>query len=61
MPTEALKQTLREVESVGVVTDGKIVGEYDFYNYLAALEGKTVRWRLELVTDLKANDRPNGN
>jgi hypothetical protein len=41
-----MTQQLREVESIGVVKDGKIIGEYDFYQYLQALEGKTVRWRL---------------
>jgi hypothetical protein len=43
-----VKQQLKAVESVGVVTDGKIVGEYDFYHYLEAMEGKTIRWSLAL-------------
>ena len=53
MPTEELKQQLLSVGSEGVVRGGKITGEYDFYRYVAALEGKTVRWTLELVPVLK--------
>jgi hypothetical protein len=49
MPTEELKQQLLSVGSEGVVRGGKITGEYDFYRYVAALEGKTVRWTLELL------------
>jgi hypothetical protein len=49
MPTEELKQQLKRVESIGTVKNGKIVGEYDFYNYLKALEGKQVRWTLEVT------------
>lgn len=47
--TEELKQQLRKVESISTVKDGKLVGEYDFYSYLAALEGKSVRWTLEVA------------
>lgn len=50
MPTEALKQQLAKVESIGTVRDGKIVGEYDFYDYLSAFEGKAVKWTLELAS-----------
>ncbi len=48
-PAEELKEQLKKVESIGTVRDGKLVGEYDFYNYLAALEGKNVRWTLEIA------------
>lgn len=49
--TEELKQQLKRVESIGTVKDGCLVGEYDFCNYLSALEGKKVRWTLEVVDD----------
>lgn len=49
MPTEELKEQLTHVESSSTVRDGKLVGEYDFYDYLAAFEGKEVHWSLELV------------
>lgn len=49
MPTEELRQQLAKAESTAVVIDGKLVGEYDFYDYLAAFEGKCVRWTLELA------------
>jgi hypothetical protein len=47
---EPMKQQVTKAESIGTVRDGKIVGEYDFYNYLAMFEGKDVRWTLELAT-----------
>lgn len=47
--TNELKQQLTEVKSVGIITKGKIVGEYDFYHYLTAMEGKKVKWSLEVV------------
>ena len=50
MPTEELKPPFEKVESVGTVQDGKLIGEYDFYNYLAKFEGKKVIWTLELAT-----------
>ena len=49
MPTDELKQQLKKVESISTVQDGELVGEYDFYNYLAAFEGRNVRWTLELA------------
>jgi hypothetical protein len=48
-PTEEMKQQLKKVESISTVKDGKLVGEYDFYNSLSAFEGKSVRWTLELA------------
>ncbi len=44
-----MEQELKKVESISVVQDGKLVGEYDFYNYLKQFEGKRVRWKLELI------------
>lgn len=49
MPTEEMKKQLAKVESIGTVRAGKLVGEYDFYDYLAAFEGKAVKWTLELA------------
>ncbi|HEY2361214.1 MAG TPA: hypothetical protein VGK36_08870 [Candidatus Angelobacter sp.] len=49
MENKELNQQLKRVESIGIVQDGKLTGEYNFYNYLAALEGKTVRWTLEVA------------
>jgi hypothetical protein len=44
-----LKQQLKHVESTATVIGGKLVGEYDFYKYLEAFEGKDVIWTLELA------------
>ena len=41
MATKELKQQLVDVKSAGRVENGRIVGEYDFYNYLDAFEGKS--------------------
>ena len=46
-----LSQQLKAVSSEGVVTDGKLVGEYDFYHYLSAMEGKKVKWSLEVIPE----------
>jgi len=46
-----MKQQINKVESIGTVKDGKLVGEYDFYQYLASLEGKNVRWTLEVYIE----------
>jgi hypothetical protein len=42
-----LKNQIKKVESIGTVRDGRIVGEFDFYHYLAAFEGQDVKWTLE--------------
>lgn len=46
---DGISQQLKEVESTGVVTNGKIVGEYDFYKYLNSFEGRTITWKLKAV------------
>lgn len=37
------------VQSQGVVEQGRIVGDYDFYDYLRSFEGKSVKWTLEKI------------
>jgi hypothetical protein len=44
-----VEQELKKVESVGTVSDGMIVGEYDFYAYLKAFEGRQIKWKIELA------------
>jgi hypothetical protein len=42
--------TLTEIESVADVRGGRLCADkYDFYEALKAFEGKTVKWKLELV------------
>jgi len=44
-------QNLIEVCSEGVIENGKITGDYDFYRYLTLLEGKKICWLLMVIKD----------
>ena len=46
---EGVIDKLNSESSTGVVQDGRITGEYDFYAALKAMEGKTVEWSLKVV------------
>ena len=46
---DSTKQQITQVNSEGVVDGGRIIGEYDFYNYVKMFEGKTIKWSIALL------------